>query len=85
MRIAVHGMPRIGPERTLKWALESYWAGTMVAGRLDEVGASIRRSNWQSMVAANVDFIPSNEFLFLRSRARRLGHGGCYPDAVYLH
>lgn len=24
----VHGMPRIGPDRQLKWALEAYWAGT---------------------------------------------------------
>lgn len=62
MRTAVHGMPRIGPGRALKWALEGFWAETVTAGELDEVAASIRRSNWQSMVAANVDFVPSNDF-----------------------
>jgi len=62
MRTAVHGMPRIGRERGLKWALEGFWAGTVTTAELDEVAAAIRRRNWQSMVAANVDFIPSNDF-----------------------
>ena len=62
MRTAVHGMPRIGQDRSLKWALESFWSGTMSAPDLDEVAASIRRQNWQSMIAANVDFVPSNDF-----------------------
>ncbi len=64
MRIAVHGMPRIGPGRALKWALESYWSGATAGGQLDEVGASIRQGNWKSMAAAEVDFIPSNDFSF---------------------
>jgi 5-methyltetrahydropteroyltriglutamate--homocysteine methyltransferase len=62
MRTAVHGMPRIGRDRALKWALEGFWAGTVSAADLDEVAVSIRRHNWQSMVALNVDFIPSNDF-----------------------
>ena len=62
MRTAVHGMPRIGHDRSLKWALEGFWAGTVSAAGLDEVAASIRRQNWQSMVAVNVDFVPSNDF-----------------------
>jgi 5-methyltetrahydropteroyltriglutamate--homocysteine methyltransferase len=55
-------MPRIGQDRSLKWALESFWAGTMSAADLNEVAASIRRHNWQSMAAVNVDFVPSNDF-----------------------
>jgi 5-methyltetrahydropteroyltriglutamate--homocysteine methyltransferase len=62
MRTAVHGMPRIGPGRALKWALEGFWAETVTAEDLDEVATSIRRDNWQSMVAANIDFVPSNDF-----------------------
>ena len=64
MRAAVHGMPRIGGGRALKWALEGFWAGTVSAADLDEVAASIRRHNWQSMAAVNVDFVPSNDFSF---------------------
>ena len=62
MRTAVHGMPRIGPNRALKWALEGYWAGTVSDAQLDEVASSIRRRNWMGMAAAEVDFVPSNDF-----------------------
>lgn len=62
MRTAVHGMPRIGAGRSLKWALEGYWAQKVTAEELDEVAASIRRSNWLSLMAAGVDFVPSNDF-----------------------
>jgi len=62
MRTAVHGMPRIGHDRALKWALEGYWAGTVSDAQLDEVASSIRRRNWMAMTDATVDFIPSNDF-----------------------
>lgn len=62
MKTAVHGMPRIGPDRSLKWALEGFWGGTVTVEGLDEVAASIRRENWQSMAEANIDFVPSNDF-----------------------
>ena len=62
MRTAVHGMPRIGPNRALKWALEGYWAGTVSDAQLDEVASSIRQRNWMGMAAAEVDFVPSNDF-----------------------
>ncbi|HWF21389.1 MAG TPA: 5-methyltetrahydropteroyltriglutamate--homocysteine S-methyltransferase [Acidimicrobiales bacterium] len=62
MRTAVHGMPRIGPGRALKRALEGFWAGRVAAEQLEETAASIRRQNWQTMVAAGIDFVPSNDF-----------------------
>jgi 5-methyltetrahydropteroyltriglutamate--homocysteine methyltransferase len=62
MRTAVHGMPRIGPGRALKRALEGYWAGRVATEQLEETAASIRRQNWQTMVAAGIDFVPSNDF-----------------------
>jgi 5-methyltetrahydropteroyltriglutamate--homocysteine methyltransferase len=55
-------MPRIGPNRALKWALEGYWAGTVSDAQLDEVTSSIRRRNWMAMTDAKVDFVPSNDF-----------------------
>jgi len=62
MRTAVHGMPRIGRQRELKWALESYWAGGAAESALLEVAAGIRRGNWQTLAAAGVGFVPSNDF-----------------------
>ncbi|HEY5304875.1 MAG TPA: 5-methyltetrahydropteroyltriglutamate--homocysteine S-methyltransferase [Acidimicrobiales bacterium] len=62
MRTAVHGMPRIGHDRALKWALEGYWAATVSDAQLDVVASSIRRRNWMAMTDAKVDFVPSNDF-----------------------
>ncbi|MGC8463650.1 MAG: 5-methyltetrahydropteroyltriglutamate--homocysteine S-methyltransferase [Acidimicrobiales bacterium] len=62
MRTAVHGMPRIGRHRELKWALEDYWAGRCAEEALLDVAAGIRRDNWRTSAAAGVRFIPSNDF-----------------------
>ena len=62
MRTAVHGMPRIGPARALKWALEDFWAGRVNAEGLEAAASSMRRGNWKAMAQAAVDFIPSNDF-----------------------
>lgn len=62
MRTAVHGMPRIGEGRALKWALERHWAGTAGAGELEARAAAIRRGNWEVLAGAGVDFCPSNDF-----------------------
>jgi len=58
----VHGMPRIGSKRELKWALEDYWAGRTSDVALQMVAVAIRRRNWQLMADADVDFVPSNDF-----------------------
>jgi 5-methyltetrahydropteroyltriglutamate--homocysteine methyltransferase len=45
----VHGMPRIGPKRELKWALEGYWAGRVPVSELAATAAALRRGNWDAM------------------------------------
>ncbi|MGH9043291.1 MAG: 5-methyltetrahydropteroyltriglutamate--homocysteine S-methyltransferase, partial [Acidimicrobiales bacterium] len=55
-------MPRIGPTRELKWALEGFWRGTRDAQDLLNCAAVIREANWALMAGAQVDFIPSNDF-----------------------
>ena len=62
MRTAVHGMPRIGKGRALKWALEGFWAGRLDAEALETEASAIRRRNWQILAEAGVDLIPSNDF-----------------------
>ncbi len=62
VRTAVHGMARIGPNRMLKGALESYWRGSTSADDLESVAASIRLLNWQKLVDTGIDFLPSNDF-----------------------
>lgn len=58
------GFPRIGANRELKKAVESYWKKTSTAADLQKTAAEIRAKNWQMQKAAGIDFIPSNDFSF---------------------
>lgn len=58
------GYPRIGSNRELKKACESYWAGKISSEELLTVGATIRKENWQLQAEAGIDLIPSNDFSF---------------------
>src|SRR5918999_2547321 len=61
---SVHGYPRIGPRRDLKFATEGHWAGKVTAVELEDVAREIRRDNWDFMREAGIDLIPSNDFSF---------------------
>lgn len=56
------GFPRIGTNRELKRALESYWAGKIELRELQQVAKEIRATNWQLQIDAGIDYIPSNDF-----------------------
>jgi len=60
--VATLGVPRIGPRRELKLALESYWAGKSTADDLLKTGAALRRANWEAQRDAGITRIPSNDF-----------------------
>jgi 5-methyltetrahydropteroyltriglutamate--homocysteine methyltransferase len=55
-------VPRIGPQRELKFALESYWSGKSNTDALFATAASLRASNWLRQQALGVTIIPSNDF-----------------------
>src|SRR5436305_1814174 len=61
-RSSVHGFPRIGPNRELKFATEGYWRGDTSAEDLKRTASEIRRANWELMRDAGIDLIPSNDF-----------------------
>ncbi|MDS1271601.1 5-methyltetrahydropteroyltriglutamate--homocysteine S-methyltransferase [Lipingzhangella sp. LS1_29] len=58
------GYPRIGPDRELKRAVESYWAGTSTAADLEETARTLRVNTWDELKAAGLDSIPSNTFSY---------------------
>jgi len=62
IRSSVHGLPRIGPRRELKAALEAHWAGEHSAEELADTARSLRRENWELLREAGIDLIPSNDF-----------------------
>ena len=61
-RTAVLGLPRVGPDRELKFALEAFWAGTTGESALLEVAGALRTMNWTRARAAGIDVIPSGDF-----------------------
>ncbi len=56
------GVPRIGPRRELKFALESYWSDKSDAAALQKAAAGLRALSWARQKALGVTVIPSNDF-----------------------
>lgn len=56
------GFPRIGANRELKKALDSYWAGKSDEASLLETARTIRLANWRLQRDLGIDHIPSNDF-----------------------
>lgn len=64
LKTNVLGYPRIGKDRELKQALESFWAGRSTHEELDAVAKELRKENWTLMREAGIDLIPSNDFSY---------------------
>lgn len=56
------GFPRMGANRELKRALESFWAGKTTEAELLETTRRLRAENWRIQKEAGIDWIPSNDF-----------------------
>ena len=56
------GYPRIGPNRELKWLLESFWKKKINQTSLFENISNIKKDNWIKQRKAGIHFIPSNDF-----------------------
>ena len=58
------GSPRIGPNRELKRATESYWAGRIDKAQLESVATDLRKQTWAELTAAGLDSVPVNTFSY---------------------
>jgi 5-methyltetrahydropteroyltriglutamate--homocysteine methyltransferase len=56
------GFPRIGANRELKKAVESYWQGKLVKEELFKTAQDLRLKHWKLQQAAGINHIPSNDF-----------------------
>ncbi len=56
------GVPRIGPRRELKRALERHWRGELGEAALAETARGLRRKGWEAQRQAGVDLVASNDF-----------------------
>ncbi|KAB8183651.1 5-methyltetrahydropteroyltriglutamate--homocysteine S-methyltransferase [Microbispora catharanthi] len=60
----VLGYPRIGPDRELKRALESYWEGRSSRADLEETARRLREDTWRRLAALGLEGLPSNTFSY---------------------
>ena len=58
----VYGYPRQGRRRELKRAIEQYWAGVVDADALLEAAAGLRRERLHTLLDADIDEVPVNDF-----------------------
>lgn len=58
------GFPRIGAQRELKKAQESYWKGEINRDALMSTAKAIRAENWKRQQDAGITHIPSGDFAF---------------------
>jgi 5-methyltetrahydropteroyltriglutamate--homocysteine methyltransferase len=56
------GYPRIGVDRELKKALESYWSKKASATELEAVAKGLRSRHWLAMKTAGLDQVSTNDF-----------------------
>ncbi|WP_369185517.1 5-methyltetrahydropteroyltriglutamate--homocysteine S-methyltransferase [Streptomyces sp. Y1] len=57
-----YGYPRQGRGRELKKAIEGYWKGAVTAEALLSAAADLRRENWQQLVDAGIEEVPTGDF-----------------------
>lgn len=75
----------MGRQRELKFALEGYWTGKRTEKELLDVASALRKEHWSLQQAAEINFIPSNDFslydqvldmlVLLGSTPERFGNG----------
>ena len=74
------GFPRIGLNRELKKAVESYWKNQSTQAQLLATGAELRARHWKLQKNAGIDHIPSNDFSFYDQILDLSCMLGCVPQ-----
>ncbi len=58
----VIGFPRIGEQRELKKALESYWAGELAFDDVEKTAKMLKKRHWQYQKDNDIEYISCNDF-----------------------
>ncbi|MEV6098604.1 5-methyltetrahydropteroyltriglutamate--homocysteine S-methyltransferase [Nocardia sp. NPDC051981] len=78
----VLGLPRIGPNRELKRAVESYWAGRIDAAALHDVAAGLRAAQLLRIRDTGLDSVPVGTFSYYDHVLDTAVLLGALPDRV---
>lgn len=80
LKTASLGFPRIGANRELKKAVESYWKGNSTQADLQKIASEIKAKNWQDQKNAGISYIPSNDFSFYDQVLDTIALFGAIPE-----
>ena len=83
MQTHILGYPRIGSNRELKKACESYWSGTTTLQQLLKTGEEIKLHNWKLQQELGVDLIPCNDFSYYDQVLDMALTVGAIPDRYH--
>lgn len=64
MKNSIISYPRIGANRELKFAIEKYFKAQSSKEELLTLAKDLRKTHWQSIQNAGIDFVPCNDFSF---------------------
>ena len=79
LKTATLGFPRIGLNRELKKAVESYWKQNSTLQDLKNTASQIKEKNWQSQKDSQITYIPSNDFSFYDQVVDNIALFGAVP------
>jgi len=73
------GFPRMGAQRALKFALESFWRGDNTEADLQATAAQLRQQHWQAQADAGLGFVTVGDFALYDHVANHIQLLGCEP------
>lgn len=74
------GFPRIGAQRELKFALESFWRGDTDQAALESSGRELRARHWALQAQAGMDFVTVGDFAWYDQVLNTLAMLGALPE-----
>ncbi len=73
------GFPRMGAQRALKFALESFWRGDSTEAELQATAAQLRQQHWQAQADAGLGCVTVGDFALYDHVANHIQLLGCEP------
>ena len=73
------GFPRMGAQRELKFALETYWRQDSSLDALQDTGAALRERHWQTQKQAGLDWVTVGDFAYYDHMLNHIQWLGCEP------
>jgi 5-methyltetrahydropteroyltriglutamate--homocysteine methyltransferase len=79
-RTHIHGFPRIGAHRELKFAQESFWRGESDDAYLRGIARELRAHHWELQCAAKLDFVTAGDFAYYDQMLNLTALLGALPE-----